>query len=212
MSPHVRAQTLRNKTPPSFLHCSVSFPPASPQGPFSPSSNHLNPSTHAGAPSCGSSALRARREEKGRERVRRLTAEGGLTFDPAVLVLINPLKEFVRLHYVSLYIPPDREERHKSICLITKTTVWIFKSPLIVCVAWECVCGALSMSQTFSPVRIILVLTKGLEWKHFSVKLQIVSVLSLNLSIFMPRNWQVLSVFPRISFLWRWERLRKKAC
>lgn len=79
--------------------------------------------------------------EAGRREYRRLTEKGGLTFDPAVLVLINPLKEFVRLHYVSLYIPPDCEERRKSIRLITKTTAWIFKSPLIVCVtaAWESV-------------------------------------------------------------------------
>lgn len=60
--------------------------------------------------------------EAGRREYGRLTEKGGLTFDPAVLVLINPLKEFVRLHYVSLYIPPDCEERRKSIRLITKTT------------------------------------------------------------------------------------------
>lgn len=65
-------------------------------------------------------------------------AKGDLIFGPIVLVLINLLKEFVRFRYMSLYIPLDQEKRHKSIWLITRTTVWIIKSPLIVCVAWEC--------------------------------------------------------------------------
>lgn len=65
----------------------------------------------------------APREAGGEGKREVVDSEGGLTFDPAVLVLINPLKEFVRLHYVSLCMPPDREERHKSICLITKTAV-----------------------------------------------------------------------------------------
>lgn len=41
-----------------------------------------------------------------------LSARGGLTFDPAVLALINLLKEFVHPHYVSLCVPGGEAQIH----------------------------------------------------------------------------------------------------